>query len=68
MRNLIYVNMMRLKKNRIFRAGVAVSMAKYPGIRPKHQDSAEHTESKLHWVCQVPAKHRSSHNGCDKAA
>ena len=27
MRNLIYVNMMRLKKNRIFRAGVAVSMA-----------------------------------------
>ena len=27
MRNLIYVNMMRLKKSRIFRAGVAVSMA-----------------------------------------
>lgn len=27
MRNLIYVNMMRLKKNRIFRAGVIVSMA-----------------------------------------
>ncbi len=27
MRNLIYVNMMRLKKSRIFRAGMIVSMA-----------------------------------------
>lgn len=53
MRNLIYVNMMRLKKSRIFRAGVAVSMAYVAFLLfmnyQEMADSPENVINQLNW-------------------
>lgn len=53
MRNLIYVNMMRLKKSRIFRAGVVVSMAYVAFLLfMNYQEKAESPETvigQLNW-------------------
>ncbi len=53
MRNLIYVNMMRLKKSRIFRAGMIVSMAYAAFLLfmnyQEKADSPETVISQLNW-------------------